>query len=314
MNRNLENLISLNARHFVLKQEDAFSNKELIADLRKLPIHIYLICKSPKILLDVNNSKVLEKSIKLNFYSSIKGKRKDVIVNTINRHDQKIERFECEYPFNKFKAFGPKNTFHSEGKTSLIFKILTAQNDDYYEESNLEVLYVGQAFGKNGERITIDRLKNHEKAQRVYFNTQDKYPDEEVWFLSLTFEPTLMTVFDPRTFYDESKMQEDLNQQYKIETTPIPFDQQITILEASLITYFGTSEYNKEYLDFPSKSHTKYDELYKLDFNSVGFELSTSSIASKLFSKKVKANFHHYERYFLHNETERKEMLSWAKE
>ena len=62
-----------------------------------------------------------------------------------------------------------------------------------------------------------------------------------------------MTVFDPRTFYDESKIQEDLNQQHKIETTPIPFDQQITILEASLITYFGTSEYNKEYLDFPSK-------------------------------------------------------------
>ena len=73
------------------------------------------------------------------------------------------------------------------GKTSLIFKILTAQNEDYYEESNLEVLYVGQAFGKNGERITIDRLKNHEKAQHVYFNTQDKYPYEEVWFFKFDF-------------------------------------------------------------------------------------------------------------------------------
>jgi hypothetical protein len=313
MNRNLENLISLNSKFLILKQEDAFSDKELVAELRKFPIHIYLICKSPRILLDIKNCIIEEKTITLNFYTNVSGIRKDIVVKTINRPDQLIEKLECEYPFNKFKAFGTNDSFHSEGKTNLLFKYLTAQNKTYYEESNLEVLYVGQAFGKNGERITIDRLKKHEKAQRVYFDTQDKFPDEEIWFLSLTFEPTLVTVFDPRTFYDQSQMQEDLNQQYKIQTDPIPFDQQITILEASLITYFGTSEYNKEYLHFPSKTHTKYNKLYKLDFNSVGFELSTSIILSKLFSKKVNANYHHYERYFLHNETERKEMLSWAR-
>ena len=172
-------------------------------------------------------------------------------------------------------------------------------------------MYVGQAIGKNGKRITVDRLKVHEKAQKIYFDTQNRFPDYEVWFLSLTFETSLMTVFDPRTFYNPELMEEDLEHQLKIESSPISFDQQITILEAALINYFDTSEFNKEYLDFPSKNHISYDELYSLDFNSVGFELSTKSLNTKLFSKSIEPNFLHYKKFFLHNQSERKAILHW---
>ncbi|WP_264509477.1 hypothetical protein [Flavobacterium sp. N1719] len=310
-NRNLENLINLSAKYLILQQQDSFENKETVMEMRKLPLHIYLICRSPKILLDVTKSEIGQKKITLNFYTNSNGIRKDIIVSTINRPDQHIKELECPYPYNTFKAFSEKKKFHSEGKTNLLFRYLTGQNETYYDELNLEVLYVGQAFGKNGKRITIDRLKVHEKAQKIYFDTQDKFPDYEVWFLSLTFEPSLMTVFDPRTFYNPDLMDEDLEHQLKIESTPISFDQQITILEAALINYFDTSEFNKEYLDFPSKSHTSYDEVYNLDFNSVGFELSTISLHTKLFSKNVEPNFLHYKKFFLHSESERKAMLHW---
>ncbi|MCR5863507.1 hypothetical protein LRS05_15880 [Flavobacterium sp. J372] len=172
---------------------------------------------------------------------------------------------------------------------------------------------MGQAFSKKGKRITVDRLEKHEKAQKIYFDTQNRFPDYEVWFLSLTFEPSLMTVFDPKTFYNPSQFEDDLEHLNKVESTPISFDQQITILEAAMISYFGTAEFNKEYLDFPSSKHTSYSELYDLDFNSVGFELTTVSIHSQLFSKTVPANFTHYKTFFLHNQTQRKEVLYWLK-
>lgn len=310
-NRNLENLINLSAKYLILKQQDSFENKELIKDMRKLPLHIYLICRSPKILLDVTNSEISLKKITFNFYTNLNGIRKDIFVSTINKSDQLITELECPYPYNTFKAFSENRMFHSEGKTNLLFRYLTAQNEIYYDELNLEVLYVGQAFGKNGKRITVDRLKVHEKAQKIYYDTQNKFPDYEVWFLSLTFEPILMTVFDPHTFYNPDLMDEDLEHQLKIESTPISFDQQITILEAALINYFDTSEFNKEYLDFPSKSHISYNEVYNLDFNSVGFELSTFSLNTKLFSKSVEPNLIHYKKFFLHSEGERKAILHW---
>ncbi|MCV9926287.1 hypothetical protein OIU83_01375 [Flavobacterium sp. LS1R49] len=313
-NRNLENLISLNARHLSLKQQDTFTDSEITTELRKLPLHIYLICRSPKILLDMSNSLITTENIKLNFYTNLNGIRKDIFVSTLNRADQQIKEVDCPYPYNYFHAYSDNKSFHSEGKTNLLFKHFSAQNDVYHDEANLEVLYVGQAFGKNGSRITIDRLQSHEKAQKIYFDTQNKYPDYEIWFLSLTFEPTLMTVFDPRSFYNPDQMHIDLEHQVKIESTPISLDQQITILEAALITYFGTSEFNKEYLGFPSNKHISYKEVYDLDFNSVGFELSTYSIWSKLFSKTVDPNFLHYKKFFLHSDTERKEILQRLEE
>jgi hypothetical protein len=310
-NRNLENLINLSAKHLILQQQDTFENKETVNELRKLPLHIYLICRSPKILLDITKSEVMEDKITLNFYTNLKGNRKDIMVSTINRPEQIITEIECPYPNNFFKAFMDKREFHSEGKTNLLFRYLTGQNEIYYDELNLEVLYVGQAIGKNGKRITIDRLKTHEKAQKIYFETQSKFPDYEVWFLSLTFEPSLMTVFDPRTFYNPNMFDDDLEHQLKIESNPISLDQQITILEAALINYFETSEFNKEYLDFPSKNHTSYDEIYNLDFNSVGFDLSTISLNTKLFSKNIEPKFLHHKKFFLHNESERKAILHW---
>ncbi len=310
-NRNLENLISLKARCLVLKQQDTFTDPEKVVELRKLPLHIYMICRSPKILLDANNSLVTKENINWNFYTNLKGIRKDIFVSILNRSDQQITEVDCPYPYNYFHTYSDNKSFRSEGKTNLLFRHSSAQNEVYYDEANLEVLYVGQAFGKNGSRITIDRLQSHEKAQKIYFDTQNKYPDYEIWFLSLTFEPTLITVFNPRSFYNPDQMHVDLEHQVKIETTPISLDQQITILEAALISYFGTSEFNKEYLDFPSNKHISYKEAYDLDFNSVGFELSTNSVFSKLFSKTVDPNFLHYKKFFLHSDTERKEMLEW---
>ena len=304
-NRNFENLINLSVRYLILKQQDTFDDEEKISELRELPMHIYLICRSPKILLDTTKSYISEDKIELNFYTNLKGVREDFLITSINRNDQKISKIECSYPYNNYSAFLEDGNLLSEGKTNLLFKFLCIQNDLYYNVSNLEVLYVGQAFNEDGTRITVDRLSKHEKAQRIYFDTQNKYPDHEVWFLSLTFDPNLITVFDSKTYYNPENMEEDAEHVAKIESTPIPFDQQITILEAALITYFGTSEFNKEYLNFPSRKHKSYKDIYDLDFNSVGFELSTEQIFSKLYSKNVEANYLHYKKYFLHDDSER---------
>lgn len=313
MNRNIENIVCVDSASILLNQQDIFEKDNLIQEKRELPLHIYLICKSPKILLDVKKSSISEDSILLNFYSNVMGQRSDYCFKASNGGQADIAYLECDYPFNYYKAFLEDGTVFSEGKTHLLMKSLIGVNQ-YEDVLDLEVLYVGQAFGKDGKRITFDRLKTHEKAQQIYFDTQNKFPDEEVWFVSVTFEQSFLTVLDPKTYYKPDQFEDDLAHLGKVQNTPISFDQQITVLEACLIRYFNTYKYNKEYLNFPSKEHKSYKDIYDLDFNGVSFSINTKVVNTKLFSKDVESKFIHSERFFLHNDTERKEVLKWLKE
>ena len=118
-------------------------------------------------------------------------------------------------------------------------------------------------------------------------------------------------MFKPWGDINPDLFEAELEQQEKLVETPVPFDQQITVAEAALIKYFNTYEYNKEYLDFPSPEHKSYEILYNLDFNSAGFEVTSKSIHTKLWSKSVKPTFYHYESFFLHSDMDRKSLLKW---
>lgn len=294
-----------------LHQQDSFDDVELVNQLRNFPLHIYLICRTPIIKLDPEKTRITDHEISLTFYSELKGKRKDHIISTINRSESLITNIESPFPYNMVYAYSPDGSVCSLSKTHLLLKYLAYYQNQYLDEFNLEVLYVGQAFGTDGSRITVDRLKTHEKAQRIYFDTQQKFPDHEVWFLALTFEPLLMTMFKPWGNVDPKLFNKELEAQQLLEESPISFDQQITVAEAALIKYFNTYEYNKEYLNFPSPEHNSYDEIYLMDFNSAGFEVTSGSIHSKLFSKDRAPSFSHFESYFLHSNTDRKAMFKW---
>jgi len=311
MQSSFQNLINMKAEWLFLHQQDSFDDQALVNELRKYPLHIYLICRTPNVRLDNSKTVITKEEIGLTFYTNIAGVKKEIPIKTINIESQAIVKIESEYPYNIVKAFNKNGAEHSIAKSNLLLKYLAFHQGIYIEEFNLEVLYVGQAFGKNGSRITVDRLKTHEKAQRIYFDTQQKFPDYEVWFLALTFKPLLITMFKPWGDVDPNLFETELSQQQKLEETPLSFDQQITLTEAALIKYFNTYQYNKEYLDFPSAEHKSYDDLYKLDFNSAGFELTSESLHTKLWSRDVNPSFFHYKSFFLHNDTDRKSMFKW---
>jgi hypothetical protein len=294
-----------------LHQQDSFEDEQTLNELRKHPLHIYLICRSPKIMFDNTKTKITQEAISCTFYTSIQGKRKEIVISTINNKSHLIAKIETDYPYTLVNAFRPDGSEHSVIKSVLLLKILAAQQGKYFEEFDLEVLYVGQAFGENGERITVDRLKIHEKAQKIYFETQQKFPDYEVWFLSMSFTPVLMTMFKPWGDVDINLFDADYDKQEKLEQTPLSLDQQITVAEAALIRYFNTYQYNKEYLNFPSIEHKSYEDIYKMDFNSAAFEMSTSTIHTKLWSKEVESSFIHFKDYFLHSKSDRKSMFKW---
>ena len=60
MQSSFQNTINMKANWVFLHQQDSFENKELVEKLRDYPLHVYFICRSPRVMLD-NSKTIIEK-------------------------------------------------------------------------------------------------------------------------------------------------------------------------------------------------------------------------------------------------------------
>jgi len=313
MKESSSNALNMVNRIMMLHQQDSLDNDDIYHSLKNIPLHIYMICRSPVITIDLSKIIISDKEIAITFNSKMEDCITEIELITDNDSDNPIVEISSEYPYKSIKVIRKKEPIESTVKASLLFRHLAANKETYFDIFNLEVLYVGQAFGKNGSRITIDRLRNHEKAQQIFFDTQEKYPDYEIWFVSMTFEASIVHMFQPRGRNDisEKEIKDGVEKHMHILENPITTDQQINVVEACLIKYFNTYDYNKTYMNFPSYRHKSYLQCYELDLNSVLFELSSESIYSKLYSRQIESSFFHLKSFFLHSDINRKNMFEF---
>jgi hypothetical protein len=266
------------------------------------------------------SEEINDKYIEIEFYYEERGVKKQIVMKTINNPINPISDYNIDFPFRQIEFIKPNGEIHSKQKASFLLRTLCIQEFTNHEALNLEVLYTGQAFGENGKRITTDRLSHHEKAQRIFFDTHENFPEYDVWFLSMTVSPHINSMlnldynFPPDALSNPSKYNHVTDNEY-IEYEKkmnVSQDQLITLTEAMLITYFNTKKYNIQYLNFPKKSHVKYQECYNLDFNSVSFYFDTNSYFSQLWSKDIEPSFSHMKKFFLHDPKVRKDIFDFS--
>lgn len=301
----IENSIAMKAIYCHLLQQVDFEDASVSQNMESRPCHIYMICSRPRITIDPASIKIDE-----DFYCA----------RFVKHYPDHNESYDCKFPNtsgfctfelssarNRIKLFDKAGNILTDGKTSLIF--CTCINE-YDPVLDLKVLYVGQAFGKDGERLASDRLLSHSTLQAIYSDFQDKSPTEEVWIVMWQFKPYQISVMGAATAGAKIGIDESIVNYEKSQATPFPLDQQITVTEATLIKYFSPP-YNVEYkTTFPASSHSSYEYCYRLDFNSACFELESKCLRAKLYSDSVKANFVHFANYFLHDEAERRDVLN----
>lgn len=136
-----------------------------------------------------------------------------------------------------------------------------------------EVLYIGQAYGKEGKRTAFDRLASHSTLQKILTDYQSKHPDRHLYILLLEFTPNLSMSFDGLSKkYTKSEAESD--QHMRDVICNLPKNQQIiNITEAALINYFKP-EYNVNFVEnFPDEHHKGYKQYFDLDYNALVVEL-----------------------------------------
>lgn len=173
---------------------------------------------------------------------------------------------------------------------------------------NFNIKYIGQAYGKEGSRNALDRLRKHETLQKISIQgVPDGY---ELQVLLLEIQPVqkLLTIFNPHA---SNKEQSDERMEAGIDKLFDTNEQErITLYEASLIRYF-MPKFNKEFKNsFPSTNMKILGDCYDKDFSAVVAEILFDEFPYLLCSDVVEPKHHHIAGHDLHKEADRKVFFS----
>ena len=260
--------------------------------------NLYIVSKAPRITAD-------PASVTLTSSGELFVTLREQVEDRFKEHHVYIERFtpntagltwQSKWPYDEFGILtsdgrrvcgGPVSTFLRSYE--LLPKSLTRQ----------EVLYVGQAFGKTGERTAFDRLKSHSTLQRIY---SEVAPDSEIWLtLCNISDVALHTVMDKPgrpSYKTRGEDQQHFTRVFnRFNSGDFWMREAVTGAEAGLINYFKP-KYNIIFRDnYPDPAHIHISALYELEFHTLVVELQSFPINTDFGSAFVKPSALHFAYY-----------------
>lgn len=309
--KNIEYALNMSMTKITICQQEELDSELIKQEFNDdYPCHIYMILRRPRVTLVPEKCKFYKEKIKFTFRIQDKFEftEKEFILK--QNEDTSNFKIKSEFPHSKFDIYNNKEKTFS-AKSSLFYFMLS---ESYSEHMNSEILYIGQSFGKNGERQAPKRLKNHSTLQNIYSKAIQNSPDKEIWLGLLSFERSLITCFDGKV---KGKQNTELNIEkaskimHQFNENQLNEKEIINFTEASLIKYFQP-EYNIIFKDsFPNPAHKSYQECYDLDVNSVAFIVETDTIKTKLFTKKIKPSFMNIGSFTFENKEKRKNLFEF---
>ncbi|MGK2908725.1 MAG: hypothetical protein ACSLE1_02835 [Sphingobium sp.] len=180
--------------------------------------------------------------------------------------------------------------------------------NDEQEAIRFDVLYVGQAYGKDGSRNALDRLLKHETLQKI--SVKGIPADRRLTLLMLEIEPgnRMITVMNPWAENKEDGPKRIAAGLDKLFGTSDA--ERVTLYEASLIRYFQPP-FNKEFKDsFPSTNLKVLADCYEKDFAGLISGICIDELPFKLTSEAVAPAQYHTAKFDLHEDEARRMFFS----
>lgn len=167
-----------------------------------------------------------------------------------------------------------------------------------------DVLYIGQAYGRNGSRNALDRLLKHETLQKISLRGIPENQTLNLLLLEILPSNRLITMMNPQAAVREDaekRISAGLDKLFGTSEA-----ERVTLFEASLIRYFQPT-YNKEFKDsFPSTNLKILSDCYDKDFSAIISEICFDNLPFKLRSSTISPSQYHTASFDLHEDEERK--------
>jgi hypothetical protein len=166
------------------------------------------------------------------------------------------------------------------------------------------VQYIGQAYGTDGSRNALDRLRKHETLQKIAVQGIPDGYRLQTLLLEVLPETTLVTLFNPwaeKQDQGKARIAAGLDKLFGTDER-----ERISLFEAAFIRYFRPP-FNERFKDsFPSTNMSVLRECYSKDFSAVVAEIGFDGLPYELFSNEIRPRHHHIASYDLHTEEKRK--------
>ena len=270
---------------FIFRASDVFklenhSNEELLDRLDNC--HVYFLTKRPRLSLVPNTVQVSTDTVSLDAEWKIKGvKQRDTL---------KLPRdalHEAEHSF-AVSPFPHRELVSYDADGQAIVSTLFATSVHLFENlpseaRDLEVVYIGKGL-RNSAR---DRLLHHETLQKILGDLNSNGPDDEAFVVTHAFnyrKPVMVM----RGIPAEITGSQVLVRRKKVADYRPSLEEQVSLVEATCISYFQTSKYNNHYLDFPKRHHRVMRAVYDADFAFLTVQVDHEKIGGqRLFSQAV---------------------------
>lgn len=205
--------------------------------------------------------------------------------------------------------------FDKKYNTTLYVNVLSLLRSYGFNPIPLEILYIGQSYGKNGSRDAFERLEDHSTLQKIYadYTSNVNSFDYEIAITLWEFTPFLDMNMDGTSKEQIVSSETDKNHFQKImqQHNLGMSDQLISVTEAALINYFKPDYNDKFKNNFPNMKHKGYHQYYDLDFNSIMVELDPLCINVDISTKNNKYNYDSAIIYGLDNVEKRQLMYAY---
>lgn len=173
-----------------------------------------------------------------------------------------------------------------------------------------QVLYVGQAFGAEGERTAWDRLKSHSTLQRILAEIQ---PDQQVWLtLAAVTDVTGSQLIAPTGEYTEEEQDRDVGIALAIRHDTAFRDRDcVALAEAGLIRYFRPAYNTMLKNNFPAPRQMSLESARSYDFHDLVLELQGQEVGARYGSVDVLPSALHFARFVIHNDADREDLYAF---
>jgi hypothetical protein len=153
-----------------------------------------------------------------------------------------------------------------------------------------EVLYIGQAYGADGTRNALDRLKKHETLQKIA--VQGIPATHRLTLLLLEIAPNrIITAFNPKAKQQDQSSERIAHGLDKLFDTSEA--ERVALFEAALIRYFQPSFNTRLKDSFPSTNMKMLADCYAKDFNALIAEVCIDELPFKMFTANAeRAQYH----------------------
>lgn len=282
--------------------------------------HIYFILAHDEYYFRKEKTKVLPEGIKTTLFYVTEDGEVDIDIPAmplIVGDNAAAFNLTMSHPYDTLHIdFKPKfREAHPEITPKLAIPSQSFYQSYLYEQpikDKYEVLYIGQAYGKEGSRDAFDRLSSHSTLQKILMQAKENYPTKHFYIFLYEINGSLGMLFDGRKQQYKKSLDESQAHMHEV-ICDLPKDKQIVnITEAALINYFKPPYNEKLVENFPNRNLKGYKQYFDLDYNALTVELDLdfdgmSDIEFYTETNSIASVFD-FVRYSLHNEPDRLSM------